>query len=115
MIQILLATYNSAPFLKIQLDSLMNQSYRDFEILVNDGASRDNTLAIIADYQKRYPGKIRLLGSAPVSACKNFSILLAAADAELIMFCDHNDVWKKEKIVEHTYANQNLFSVFVSS
>ena len=46
------------------------------QILVNDGASRDNTLAIIADYQKRYPGKIRLLGSAPVSACKNFSILL---------------------------------------
>ena len=92
----------------------MNQSYRDFEILVNDGASRDNTLAIIADYQKRYPGKIRLLGSAPVSACKNFSILLAAADAELIMFCDYDDVWKKEKIVVDLCAKNNSFSVFVS-
>lgn len=124
MIQILLATYNSAPFLEIQLDSLMNQSYRDFEILVNDGASQDNTLAIIADYHKRYPGKIRLLGSAPVSACKNFSILLAAADAELIMFCDHDDVWKKEKIavslqayrkMEQQYGSELPILVFTDS
>lgn len=108
MIQILLATYNSASFLGEQLDSLMAQSYSGFEILVNDGGSSDRTPEIIADYQKRFPGRIRFLGSAPASACENFSTLLAAADAELLMFCDHDDVWKKEKIALSLEAYQKM-------
>ena len=81
MIQILLATYNSEAFLAEQLDSLFAQSCDDFEILINDGGSKDKTLEIIADYQKRFSNKIRLIGSAPASACENFSKLLASADA----------------------------------
>ena len=98
MIQILLATYNSGAFLEQQLASLMEQSFQEFNILVSDGGSKDNTLEIIGSFQKRFPEKIRLLDTAPASACENFARLLAAADAELIMFCDHDDVWKKEKI-----------------
>ena len=85
MIQILLATYNSGAFLEQQLASLMEQSCQDFQILVSDGGSRDDTLEIIGSWQKRFPEKIRLLHSSPAAACENFSRLLAAADAELIM------------------------------
>ena len=108
MIQILLATYNSEVFLKEQLDSLFAQSCNDFEILINDGGSKDNTLEIISDYQKRFPDRIRLIGSAPASARENFSKLLAAATADLIMFCDHDDVWKKEKIAASLQAYKKM-------
>lgn len=98
MIQILLATYNSERFLSEQLDSLLNQSCTDFEILIRDGMSQDHTEEIIQKYAETFPGKIRFLGKGRASACENFSLLLEAADAELIMFCDHDDVWKSNKI-----------------
>ena len=98
MIQILLATYNSELYLSEQLDSLLTQSCTDFEILIRDGMSQDHTEEIIQKYAETFPGKIRFLGKGRASACENFTLLLEAAEAELIMFCDHDDVWKKNKI-----------------
>jgi len=124
MIQVLLATYNSQRFLAEQLDSLMAQDYSDFEILVSDADSKDDTLEIITDFQKRYPGKIRLLSTKPASACQNFSRLIAAADSELMMFCDHDDVWKKDKIrlsveayrkMEKKYGSHTPLLIFTDS
>ncbi len=98
MIQILLATYNSERFLSEQLDSLLAQSCTDFEILIRDGMSEDRTEEIINRYIRSFPGKIRFLGKGKASACENFARLLEAARSELVMFCDHDDVWKKNKI-----------------
>ena len=98
MIQILLATWNSSRYLKEQLDSLFQQTNQDFELLIHDGGSTDNTLSLIEDYEKRYQGRIRFLGSHPCDACSNFACLLEKADGDLFMFCDHDDVWLPNKI-----------------
>ena len=98
MVQILLATYNSSRFIREQLDSLLIQEWQDFEILIRDGGSSDDTLDVISSYRARYPGKIRVAGSSKASALDNFSKLLEESTADLVMFCDHDDVWKPEKI-----------------
>lgn len=97
-IQILLATYQSSHFLREQLDSILAQDCRDFEVLIRDGGSTDDTLEIIADYQQKHPEIIQFQGSGPASALENFSALLAASTASLIMFSDHDDVWKPDKV-----------------
>ena len=121
MIQILLATWNSERYLAEQLDSLFAQTYQNFEILIHDGGSSDNTVSIIHRYMKQYPEKIRFLGSEQMDACANFAKLLECADGELFMFCDHDDVWKKEKIdctlkaykkAEQQYGNYTPLLVF---
>lgn len=98
IVQILLATYNSSLFLREQLDSLLAQDCQNFEILIRDGGSSDDTLEIISSYQTRFPGKIRFSGSAKASALENFSALLCESTAELVLFCDHDDVWMPNKI-----------------
>lgn len=103
-LQILLATYNSEKFIRPQLDSLLNQTYPDFEILISDAGSVDATWEILGDYQSRFPGKIRLIGKAKTTALENFSSLLAQSSADLLMFCDHDDVWKPDKIL-HSVEN----------
>jgi len=97
-LQILLATYNSSHFLREQLDSIFSQKYQDFEILIRDGGSSDDTLDIISSYRSRFPGKIRLVGSSKASALENFSALLSESASDLVMFCDHDDVWMPDKI-----------------
>ena len=97
-IEILLATFQSEKYLSEQIDSILEQTDPNWSLLIRDGGSSDSTLDIIDEYVSRNPDKIRFLGSSHASACKNFSSLLEAARSELVMLCDHDDVWLPEKI-----------------
>ena len=99
-IEILLATFQSEAFLAEQLDSILQQTDQNWSILIHDGGSTDRTLAIVQSYVEKYPDKIRLIGSSRASACRNFSQLLGAATAELIMLSDHDDFWLPDKVAE---------------
>jgi len=123
-LQILLATYNSSRFLREQLDSILAQDCRDFEVLIRDGGSSDDTLTIIGEYQRKYPETIRFLEQKPASAPENFSALLSASSAPLIMFSDHDDVWKPDKVritlekyreMEAEYGSGTPIMVFTDS
>ena len=97
-LQILLATYDSSRYLSEQLESILAQDFQDFEILINDGGSTDGTLELIESYRRKFPGKIVFLGSARASAMANFATLMTRSEAGLVMFSDHDDVWKPGKI-----------------
>ena len=58
MIDILLATYNGEEYISEQIESILNQTYKEFRILIRDDGSRDNTVAIIKEYEKKYPNKV---------------------------------------------------------
>lgn len=98
MVEILLATYNSSGFLREQLDSLLAQDTDDILITVRDGGSSDDTAGIINEYMNRAEGRIRFLGSRRSDALGNFAALLEEAREELMMFCDHDDVWMPDKV-----------------
>tara|TARA_B100000886_G_C20422120_1_gene492119 strand:+ start:2088 stop:2933 length:846 start_codon:yes stop_codon:yes gene_type:complete len=101
-VQILLATYNGEKFLREQLDSIFNQEYQLWELLIHDDGSTDNTLSIINEYQKIYPSKVRLLIDQKVfsSASKNFFHLIEyrSREANLYCLCDQDDIWHKSKL-----------------
>jgi glycosyltransferase involved in cell wall biosynthesis len=95
-----MATYNGEPFLKQQLDSILAQSNQDWQLLIRDDGSDDNTVRIIEDYASRLPDKIRLIkdNGIRLGASLNFGKLLEYADTEYIMFSDQDDVWLQNKI-----------------
>ena len=100
MIEILLATYNGEQYIKEQLDSILNQTYRDFRILVRDDGSTDKTIEIIRDYIEKYPKQIELIQDAAVCGgpAQNFFQLTAYAEAQYVMFADQDDFWLAEKL-----------------
>jgi rhamnosyltransferase len=51
-IDILMATYNGEKYIREQIESLQNQSYRNWTLLISDDGSTDNTLAIVEEMQK---------------------------------------------------------------
>lgn len=99
MVTILLAVYNGEKYLKEQIESLLNQSFSDINIIIRDDGSSDNSVSIINDFCQKHPEKISCIsGNSTGSAKKNFATLLDACDDEYIMFCDQDDVWHHDKV-----------------
>lgn len=100
LVEILLATYNGEKYIREQLDSILNQTYKNIRILIHDDGSSDNTVYIIKEYEKNYPDKIVFIddGIKTGGAVWNFEHLMKHATAEYIMFSDQDDIWLPDKI-----------------
>lgn len=61
LVTIIVPNYNHAKFLPQRLDSIYNQTYRNFEVLLLDDVSSDNSVEILRDYFNRYPANSKLL------------------------------------------------------
>ena len=101
-ISILISTFNGKKYIKEQLDSIFNQTYKNIEIIVRDDGSSDNTIEILKSYNiKPIDTKINL------GAMGSFEELLKYAlqnsNSDYFMFCDQDDVWDTKK-VEKTLA-----------
>lgn len=99
---ILLATYNGEKYLKEQLESILNQTYKNFVVLISDDASQDNTANIIRKYMEEFPDKIYYLGNDKKGgAVENFSFLLKnSINADYYMFSDQDDIWCEDKVIK---------------
>ena len=53
-IDILMASYNSEKYIESQINSILNQTYNDYHIYINDDISTDNTLNILQNYKKQH-------------------------------------------------------------
>ena len=100
-VSVFIASYNHARFLPQCLDSILRQSYQDFEIVVADDGSTDNTDEILTDYQRRFPDKIRYLWhpghkNRGISATSNLA--LANTTGEYLAWTGSDDVWYADKL-----------------
>lgn len=101
-IVILMATYNGAEYLDIQIRSILAQTHKDWRLFIRDDNSTDNTRDIIHSFCKQ---DVRISfvedNSNKSGACHNFSQLLKieeAKKAKYLMFCDQDDYWFENKI-----------------
>lgn len=98
-VQILMAVFNGEPYLREQLDSLVSQSFSNWELLVSDDCSTDGSLKVLEEYAARDNRiKIVLEGSHYGSAKLHFMALIGLADSPYVMTCDQDDVWDPDKI-----------------
>ncbi|MFC1666594.1 glycosyltransferase family 2 protein [Candidatus Omnitrophota bacterium] len=94
MISVVIPTFNRAPFLKKAIESVLSQSYQDFELIIVDDGSQDKTHELIARYASRIV-YIKQRNKGP-SAARNLG--LQKSKGEFIAFLDSDDWWKKEKL-----------------
>lgn len=101
-IAILLATYNGEKHLREQIDSILNQTFKDFDLYIRDDASKDGTSKIIEEYRSKYPKKIFDISNGKSSGASqnNFLLLLkyVVGKYQYYMFCDQDDVWLPNKV-----------------
>ena len=102
-IAILMATYNGEKYICQQIDSILSQTCKDWELYIHDDGSTDNTIAAVESYVEKYPNKIHLIDGKSTGGAKyNFFYLFGQVEAPYYMTCDQDDVWLDKKI-ELTY------------
>ncbi|TLV02705.1 glycosyltransferase family 2 protein [Dyadobacter luticola] len=119
-VSVCVITYNHEKFVAKMLDSLlMQETTFDYEIVVGDDCSKDNTAAILKDYEQRYPGKVRLLlQTKNLGLNGKFNALqtFAIAKGEYIAQFDGDDYLtsphKLQKQVEMLDANPHYSASF---
>ncbi|MBF0522910.1 MAG: glycosyltransferase [Candidatus Omnitrophica bacterium] len=97
-VSVIIPTYNRAQYLKHALDSVFQQTYTDFEVVVVDGGSIDNTKEVLNDYKSAYQGKIKCFfcENKGAAAARNFGV--KHASGEWIAFLDSDDLWLPYKL-----------------
>lgn len=102
-IAILMATYNGEKYICQQIDSILSQTCKDWELYIHDDGSADNTIAAVESYVEKYPDKIHLIDGKSTGGAKyNFFYMFGQVEAPYYMTCDQDDVWLEKKI-ELTY------------
>lgn len=97
-VSIVIPAYNAASFIERTLETVALQTFRDFELLVVDDGSKDDTTAVV----ERFLKSRRLAGAAirqenkKIAAARNAGI--RAARGEFVAFLDHDDLWRPEKL-----------------
>jgi glycosyltransferase involved in cell wall biosynthesis len=95
-ISVILPTYNRAALLPRSIESVLGQTYGDFELIVVDDGSEDDSAAVMARFADKRIRYLRLTRNRGVTAARNAG--LAEARGAYIAFQDSDDEWLAEKL-----------------
>lgn len=98
LVSVVLATYNGERFLPAQLDSIVQQTYPNLEVIVVDDRSTDRTLHILQQYAAAHPYVRVTVNDTNLGYIRNFEKGLLMASGELIALADQDDIWHPDKL-----------------
>ncbi|RYZ97885.1 MAG: glycosyltransferase family 2 protein, partial [Sphingobacteriaceae bacterium] len=90
-ISVVIPCYNCADFISKAIESVFKQEWADYEIILVDNNSTDDTLSIIQDYGIRYPDTITVLSETKKGAPATRNKGLSVATGDWIQFLDSDD------------------------
>ncbi len=112
-ISILMTVYNGANFLKESIESILNQTFKDFELIIVNDYSTDNTIQIIKEFNDK---RIRLFNlNSRFGRTKALNYGLRRCSSELIAIQDADDIsnnTRLEKLLGQILKDKNLGLVF---
>lgn len=100
LVSVLICTYNAEKTIIPTLDSCVNQTYENCEILILDNGSKDKTKDLIKDYQKEHEN-VKLYDEwKNLWAYNGLNYLMDRSNWKYIAIQDHDDIWHSKKIEE---------------
>jgi len=112
-VSIILPTFNRATTIKKSIDSVLNQTYKNFELIIIDDGSTDNTRDLVKQYKDKRIKYIHYKENKGASYARNLGIKKAKYD--LIAFQDSDDKWTKymlRKLVNSIKDNESTNVVY---
>jgi len=98
LVSIITPTYNHEPFIRACLDSVLSQTYSNWEQIIVDDGSTDRTVAVASSYQDPRLRVVRQPHQGPFELAKTYNHALRVAKGELIAILEGDDYWPETKL-----------------
>lgn len=95
---VLLSTYNGEKYLRQQLDSLLNQSFKPYKIFIRDDGSKDGTVSILEEYRSNHQCIEYYCGENIGPARSFWELISKCEEVDYYALCDQDDVWLEDKL-----------------
>ncbi len=106
LVSVLISAYNHAKYVEKTIDSIMQQTYRNFELLVIDDGSRDDTVSVLRKCEEKWGRSFLVESQANMGVCKTANKLLGLAQGEYITWIASDDWMLPEKLeLQVNYLN----------
>ena len=111
LVSIITPSYNSAKFIKQCIESVIAQTYTNWEMLIVDDFSRDDSCLVIKELAKKERRIKCFLLDENIGAAKARNVAIRKAKGKYIAFLDSDDLWEPQKLEKQIYfMNQNDIS-----
>lgn len=98
-VSIITATFNSAATIGHTLDSILQQSYLNYEVLVVDGLSTDTTLSIVEHYAPQFGGRLRWISEADNGLYDAMNKGIAMATGDVVGILNSDDFYSSPQVL----------------
>ena len=95
-ISVIVITYNRSNLLRETIDSILDQTFKDFELIIIDNYSVDNTEKVVKSYNDKRIKYFKNKNNGVIAVNRNFAI--KKSKGEFIAICDDDDLWMPEKL-----------------
>ena len=96
LVSIIMPAFNSAGYIRESIDSVLAQTYTDWELWVVDDGSTDNTAEVVKKFKDRRIHYVKQATNKGVAAARNLGI--ARSRGRFLAFLDSDDIWLPEKL-----------------
>lgn len=98
LVSIIMPSYNAARYIAASIDSILAQTYQNWELVITDDCSTDGTPQILEDYAQRDPRVRVFLFKENMGSGHTRNKCIEEAHGRYIAFCDSDDRWLPEKL-----------------
>lgn len=115
LVSIIVPNYNHEKFLRSRLESLYNQTYKNYEVILLDDCSTDSSQEILEEYRRKYPNKTKVISNKKNSGGVFYQWKrgIAAASGELIWIAESDD-WCTNNFLETLVSYFNNDAVMLA-
>lgn len=115
-ISLITATYNSAKTLRDTLQSVVNQTCKDFEYIIVDGNSKDDTIDIVKEFEPLFEGRMRWVSEPDRGIYDAMNKGIKMAEGDVVGILNSDDFFNSDDVIEKVKAefetDENLDGIY---
>ena len=109
LVSIIMPTYNCAKFIGKTIESVIAQTYENWELIIIDDCSKDNTEEVVSEYKDNRIKYHRLENNSGAAVARTEA--MKKASGRYMAFLDSDDLWKKDKLEKQLeFMNKNNYN-----
>lgn len=98
LVSVVIPMYNAHKFILTTLNSVFNQTFQDFEVIVVDDCSKDNSVQIVESLQKEHKNLILIKNDVNKNVAETRNVGVKNAKGKFVAFLDADDAWEVNKL-----------------